>query len=316
MQQILAITGPIYLLIALGYLAVRGGLFSKPDMRVLGKFVISFCLPALVFNALSQRSLGEIVHGDFLLAYALGSLALLLGGTFYARRLRGKPMALSALQGLGMAAPNSGFIGFPVLLQLIGPPAAVALALCMLVENLLILPLALVLADSSERRNLAWHQALLQSLRGLLRNPLIIAILAGFACALFGLTLPTTLARAVQLVASASSPLALFVIGGALVGLQVGGMLRDVSEVVIGKLVLHPLAVLGVVMLLPPMDPLLRTAALVMPAMPMLSIYPVMAQKYQHEGFCAAVLLAATVTSFFTLSALLWWLGSVPGVAH
>jgi malonate transporter and related proteins len=53
---------------------------------------------------------------------------------------------------------------------------------------------------------------------------------------------------------------------------------------------------------------LLRTAAIALAAMPMLGIYPVLAQKHGHEGFCAAALLVTTVASFFTLSGLLWWL--------
>ena len=39
--------------------------------------------------------------------------------------------------------------------------------------------------------------------------------------------------------------------------------------------------------------------------MPMMSIDPVLAQRFGHERFCAAALLAATVASFFTLSVLI-----------
>ena len=87
MPDILAITGPIYLTIALGFATTRLGLFSKSDLRVLGKFVINLALPALLFNALAQRSLGEILNGRYLLVYAAGSLLALglsfcLGGLF------------------------------------------------------------------------------------------------------------------------------------------------------------------------------------------------------------------------------------------
>ena len=56
MSETLAITCPIYLVIALGFLAGHFGVFSRPDMRVLGSYVVKFALPALVFTALSQRS--------------------------------------------------------------------------------------------------------------------------------------------------------------------------------------------------------------------------------------------------------------------
>ena len=70
--HILGITGPIYLAIALGFLFTRQGVFAKADMQVFGKFTINLALPALLFNALSQRSIGEILNGHYLMAYALG----------------------------------------------------------------------------------------------------------------------------------------------------------------------------------------------------------------------------------------------------
>ena len=60
MLDILAITGPIYLAIALGYATTRWGVFARADMRVFGKFTLYLALPALLFNALSQRSVAEI----------------------------------------------------------------------------------------------------------------------------------------------------------------------------------------------------------------------------------------------------------------
>jgi predicted permease len=315
--QILAITAPIYLIMAAGFLAVRYGLFSKPELRVLGRFVVHFCLPALIFNALSQRSLAEVLNLPYLLVYALGSLAVLGLGLLVARRLRGTSMPLAAMQSMGMTAANSGFVGYPILLQLIGPTAGVALALTMLVENMLVIPICLALADhDGPNTPQRWHHTLWTSLRKLLKNPLILAILAGFGCALLGLRLPDVLARTVQIVATASSPLALFVIGGTLVGLQLGGVRRDLAWVAAGKLILHPLAVLAVLWLLPPsmqIDPALRTAAVVFAAMPMLSIYPVLAQKYGLEGFTAAALLVTTVASFASISGLLWAMQHLPG---
>ena len=56
MLDILAITGPIYVVIALGYFLTRWGFFQKSDMRAFGTFVVKVSFPALLFNALSQRA--------------------------------------------------------------------------------------------------------------------------------------------------------------------------------------------------------------------------------------------------------------------
>lgn len=74
----------------------------------------------------------------------------------------------------------------------------------------------------------------------------------------------------------------------------------------IGKLVLHPLAVLVLLWVLPPIDPVLRFAAVAFASMPMFSIYPILAQKYGIEGFAATAVVVTTVASFVGISGWLW----------
>lgn len=313
MLDILAITGPIYLIIAAGYATTRAGVFARADMRVFGKYVINLALPALLFNALSQRAVAEILNPVFVAAYALGSLLTMALGFLWARRVAGKAVSASAFIGMGMSCSNSGFIGFPLVAQLLGPVnAGIGLALAMVVENFLLLPLALALADSDvgaaagAGRAARWRQALAQSLRGVLTNPMIHGIAIGFAFSLLGWRLPEPAARAVNLLAASCAAISLFVIGGSLVGVATRGLLRDVGAVALGKLLLHPLAVLLLVWLLPPMARELQIAVVVFAAVPMLGIYPILAQKHGHDGPAAAAQMGTTVVSFFTLTLLLW----------
>lgn len=310
MSDVLAIIVPIYLLIGLGYAAGRAGVFGSTELRVLGRFVLLFCLPALLFDAVSRRRLDEVLNPAYLAAYAGGSLAVFGVGLAWARWRRGAPLSLAAMQGLGMSSSNSGYVGYPVLQQLIGPAAGGPLALTMLVENLVAIPLALALADAGGHGSL--RQALAQSMRGLVRNPLVVAIVASLVFALAGWRLPKPVEATVRILATASSPVALFVIGGTLVGLKLEGVRGDLLRVALGKLLLHPLAVFGALALLPAVDPTLRLGALLLAAMPMLGVYPVLAQKHHHERFCAAALLATTVLSFVTISGGLWWLRQHP----
>lgn len=313
MLDILAITGPIYLCIAAGYASVRWNLFTKADMRVFGKFVIQIALPALLFNALASRPLGEVVHPGYLLAFTAGSLALILVALWFARTVLRKGLTESAYVAMGMTCSNSGYVGYPVMLLLFGPLGGVILALNLIVENLIKLPLLFTLADAGAHvgERLSLLQALKQTGERLVRNPMIVAIFAGFVVALLGWQLPAVITRTVSLFSAASSGLALFIIGGTLVGLQVKGMRRQVSLIAAGKLLLHPLAVFAAIMLLPllglpAVEGDLRTAAVLSAAMPMLGIYSILAQRHGFEGFTAAALLATTAASFFTLSAILW----------
>lgn len=317
MLQILEITGPIYVVIALGYLAGRFGGFSKEDMRVLGMYVVRFALPALVFLALSQRPVKDIVEFRYVLAYAAGSLLVMFIAFAWGHWRQGKSFALSALCGMGMSSSNNGFIGFPVAVQVVGPvPAAAAFAMCTAIEQLLMIPLTLMLAESGHGNKRKWHRVVALSIGQTARNPVILSMSAGFGVALLGIPVSGVLARSIDILSTSSTAVSLFVIGGALVGLSTRGMRRDVSAIALGKLLLHPLAVVSFLCLLPPIDPALRAAAVVFSSVPMLSVYPILAQKYGLEGFCAAALLLATVLSFITMTLVLWLLGSTVSVQY
>lgn len=310
MYGVLSVTAPIYLLIAAGFAATRFGLFERADLRVLGKYAINLALPALLFNALSQRQVGEILNPLFIAAYLGGSLIVMVAGIYWARRVAGKGMSLSAIVGMGMVCPNSGFIGFPLVAQVFGPSTAgVALALAMIVENFFLIPIALAIAESDGgqgSRFARWRSAMLQSLRGVVRNPMIHGLVLGFLFSLLGWRLPEPISRAVGLLAASCSAIALLVIGGSLVGQMARDLWRDISLILVGKLLLHPLAVLLLVMVLPPMGRELQVAVVMLAAVPQMGIYPILAQKFGHDGMAASAQLVSTVVSFFTLTGLLW----------
>jgi predicted permease len=311
MFDILAITAPIYIAIALGYGLTRWGFFQKVDMRAFGTFVVKVAMPALLFNALSQRKVADILNGDYVGAYALASLLTIGISIFWAVRISKTSRSLSSCLAMGMSCPNSGFVGYPVMLLSLGPLASVAgvaLALNMMVENLLLIPLLLAWAETGQGQS-RWHTILVQTLKGMFYNPMIWGIVLGFAFSWFEWQLTPSLSRTVNLFAQASGALSLFVIGGSLVGLSVQGMGNRVAQIAAGKLLLHPLMMLVVLLFIVPIhDPVLWTAALLTCAMPMFGIYPILTQKHGHDGLSAAALLITTMASFVTLNLLLWQL--------
>ena len=312
MPDILAITGPIYLSLALGWLSTRAGLFERADMRVLGRFVLYLALPALLFEAVSRRPLGSILEWRYMAVFALGGLATLALGLLWLRRVAREQPVPSVVQAMGMCCPNSGFVGYPINLLLLGPVAGVILGMNMLVENLLLIPLLLALMDAAAGGGHA--RAVLRGVAGgLVRNPLVLALAAGLLVSLLGWRLPAPAERTVALFAQASAALSLFVIGGSLAGLRIAGLRAQVAQIAFGKLVLHPVLTAGALLALealgmPPLEPALRTGVVLAAACPMFGIYPILVQKHGHDGLAAAALLGTTVASFFTISLALWLL--------
>lgn len=302
MNAIANITGPIFLIIAAGYLSVRLGLFAKADMRILARFVMFIALPALLFDALASRNLRDIVHTDYLVVYALGALLTLLAMYAWQRRCNAS-FARAGTMAMGAACANSGFVGFPALLLVLPQVAPVVLALNMVVENFLLLPLAMAASERQDGQRAHWAQALWQTIKPLRTNPLFIAIVAGAALALTGWTLPQAVSRSVQVMAQAAGATALFAIGGGLVGLQLKGLLRPVAQIAAAKLLLHPaLTALLAYGVWPLRDASLQAAVVLSAAMPMLGVYPLLAGRVAQDELASASLLVTTVAAFFSLS--------------
>jgi len=311
---ILTITLPIFLLIGLGYLCAWRRLFTPDQVRGMGRLVITFALPALLFRSLVQQNLGDVLEWRYFAVYALGSLMMLFGGVLYARAVHGLGITAAAMRGFGMGVSNNGFIGFPLAMQLIGPRAAIPLALCFIVENLLMLPAVLALAESGKAGH-ASRTAMMRSIAAsLIRSPLIIAIVLACAALVVGVRPTGVIAKVIDMLAGASAPVALIVIGATLFGLSAKGMMRPVLEIAAGKLMLHPLAMLALLAIIPIADRDMRHTVVLLASLPMLSIYPIIAQRYGEEKLCAAALLVTTALGFVTVSGWIWllqtgWLG-------
>lgn len=313
MTQILAITFPIYGAIALGYLVVAKGWFGQAEMRTLGKYVINIALPALLFNAVASRRIADVFQPDYMLAYGLGGLAT-IAAAWILFSLRGTDPQRRALGVMGSTCPNNAFIGFPIMLLAFPGQAEVILALNLLVENILLVPLCLMLMESASGKQ---QGSLLRQAGGILANvlkmPMIIGLLLGLGVSLTGLELPGPFTRLTGMLAASASALSLVVIGGSLVGLPLHGNRGLAAQITLTKLLVHPALVALAVFALTALGwialtPALHSAIILSAAMPMFGIYTVLAQKQGLEGAASLAMLAATTAAFVTLNLLLWLL--------
>lgn len=306
-SYILSLTSPTFLLIAIGYIAVKTGWMSKENVRPLAWFVVNIGLPAALFKALSSRSFQDILHYDYLLVYGLGSL-LSFATLFIMARLRNKTITECALFGLGASLSNSLMVGFPIVTQLFGDEALVPFTLTLIVENLFILPLALALADTGQQKNSHFLTAFAKSLPQLIKNPIILSIALGITSTIFGVQPPELVSKVVDVLALTVAGVSLFAIGGMLVGLKTKGMVTDLSSIVMGKLIIHPLFIFALLIFFPTMPLLFQHVAILLACMPMFSIFAVIGMRYQYGPFCSAVLLPTTLVSFITINLMLWFI--------
>lgn len=292
---------PIFLLIGLGFICVRTGILAPRHSEGLAAFVLTFALPAVIVLGFGRPETGGQFHWGFFLAYAAGSLVA-FGAVFAIVRLAlRRSLARGAIAGLGASASNSGFIAYPVAALLLGAPAMTALPFVMLVENLLVIPLALMLAGLGTSEAGSSARLLRETAGRLLRMPIFLAILAGSALALSGLTLPGPLASTLELLAAAAAPCALIVVGAMVAGLKFGDLSPEIFWIAAGKLLLHPLAVVAFLFLVPGISDGLMAAGILFSCVSMITIYPLLGARFGEGRMSAAALVVATAAGLVTL---------------
>ena len=78
MLNVLAISGPIFFIIFLGFVAVKAHLLRSEHARGLGAFVIHFALPALLFKALAHRPAAQLLDLTLVTRYGAGSVMVFI----------------------------------------------------------------------------------------------------------------------------------------------------------------------------------------------------------------------------------------------
>jgi predicted permease len=310
--QLLSLTVPIFLLIGLGAVSVRVGFVAEKQIEGLAAFVLNFALPALVLGALAGQDLRQSFDWRYVAAYGSGSLAAFCAAFCILRYGLGRPLSAAAIGGMGGATSNTGFIGFPVTSLAFGSLALTAMPLNMMVENILIIPLALALAESGKEEGASLGRTISATARRLSRTPLILAILLGAALSMLRMPIPGVIGTAIDMLAKASAPCALFVVGGTVAALGSGrisgsasGVAAEAGSIVICKLLLHPLAVAVAFFLIGGADPGMERIGIVLASVSMITVYPIFGARYGLGGVSSAALVLATAIGFFTITAAL-----------
>jgi malonate transporter and related proteins len=309
MQQILLVTVPFFALVLCGWAVARVRLLPLEVIPGLNAFVLFFALPCMLYRFAATTPIVRLLDPTVSALYLLCALLMVALTVVTTRRAVGWNDA--SFGALVAAFPNSGFMGVPLLVALLGQraagPAIVALAIDMVVTSSLCIALSR-LGGANEH---GVSGAVGNALAGMLKNPLPWSILLGCLTAATGFELWAPARNTVGMLADGASPVALFTIGAVLARPQksaAAGGLGDVPLVVFYKLVVHPALVLGIGKVAQaigvPLDGFALTVLVLVAALPSASSIPMLAERFGADaGRIARIVLFATAASFVSFSA-------------
>ena len=309
--HILQVTFPFFALVLAGYLATRRGLLPVSAITGLNAFVLFFALPCMLFRFGARTPLAQLLDVRLALVYLLAGL-LIVGATVLATR-RGRIGWNDAAFGALVAAfPNSGFMGVPLLVALLGAQAAGPVIVTLVLDLVVTSSLCIALSRLDAAGLQGAEQAAAKALRGVASNPMPWSILLGALFSGTGWQLPAPLMQTVGLLADAASPVALFTIGAVLARSQMASRaavpLGDYMPVVAIKLIIHPLLVGGIgtlaLMAGLGLQPFSLTVAMLVAALPSASNVSLLAERFEADnGRIARIILWTTALAFLSFSA-------------
>jgi len=306
--EILNIVAPVFLVIALGYLAVRSGITTAESIDQLMKFAIQFAIPCLLFRATSTIDLDVAFGWRMMLAYYLAASACFIAAflvvkNFFKRR-PGEAV------GIAFAAlfSNLVMLGLPISERAWGVDnmapsyalVAVNAPICYLIG---ITAMEYLRADG---RGVTETSRIV--LRAMFRNSLMIGIGLGFIVNLGGIALPGALLAAIELLARAALPVALFALGGVLTRYTLSKSLGEAGLIVTLSLVVQPAITLLLSWQFQLPEATTRSIVLMSAVAPGLNAYLFASMYDRGTEVAASAVLLSTILAGFTVSAWLVFL--------
>ena len=314
MSTVLWVTFPFFALVLAGFVAVKLKFLSMEAIPGLNSFVLFFALPCLLFRFGANTPIAQLLDVPLFITYAICGLLMV---TFVVAcslndRIRWNDASLGALVA---AFPNTGFLGVPLLVALLGPSSAGPAIVSIIADLLFTSSLCIALSRMDSAGEHGFRHAAANALKGVLANPMPWAVCLGALFSAYEWRLPEAVDKTLGLLADAASPVALFTIGAVLarshararMSQQSVTLMRDYLPVAVVKLVLHPLLVLLVgtsaIQMGVALDPFALMVVVLVAALPSASNVSMLAERLgANNGRIAQIILVTTALAFLTFS--------------
>ena len=315
MDQIVAIVLPVFGLIALGYGTAAAGLLRREAGEALSEFVFVVAIPLLIFRTLATAVFGGGHPWALWIAYFAAFGVMWVLGSAVIRRVFGRDARAGVVAGLSAAYGNTVLVGIPLTIAAYGDDGAVVIALIIALHLPVLMTASTILIGVAERRDgvggaVPSATAVARGVTlNLVRNPLIICLVAGALWNLLGLPfsgLPRTL---VDRIADIASTAALFAMGMNLRNYGIRGNIRAGLVLAVLKLLVMPGLVLLAVRYMVPLPPAWGNAAVLAAACPTgVNAYVVAARFRTGEALASNAITVSTAAAVLSMTL---WLGIV-----
>lgn len=236
---------PIFILMVLGYVLKSINIADKKTFDGINKLVFNIFLPVLLFYNIYKTETADVFDIRLIIFIIISVFIIFCIGFFAVRLITDKnPKRGVILQGFFRS--NFAILGIP-LADYICRGNSTGLASLMVA---VVVPLFNVFAVISLESFRNGKINVLKTVKGIVKNPLIIGCIAGAVFFISGIKLPSIIEKSVKDISSIASPLAIIVLGAGFTFNSVRGYLREIVITVLSRLVIVPILGLTAAILL------------------------------------------------------------------
>jgi malonate transporter and related proteins len=301
-ETVFAVLAPILALGLIGFIATRAGYFQPSHREGLTKYVFDVAVPMLLFSAIVELKPPQASTADLFLSYYSPLWTVFVIALVVAWRILNRPLVDALVISLGASFSNAVLLGIPLIPRALGEEALFPLFLLISVHGITVFTVVTVAIEVAKGRDAGLTKLPMQVAKGLLSNPLIVALALGFTWKITGIGLHPIVLEMFNLAATSITPAALFVLGSSLASYHVSGSVAPAILITILKNLVHPALVFAVGSFLQ-LDTLWLSVAVLLAAMPTgMNLY-LFAHRYQVPISTATTsIFVSTVAGIGTLS--------------
>lgn len=296
---------PVFGLILAGWLVGRNGIMGPHASDGLNGFVVWLALPALLFNIIATSKWAHLWQPGFIAVFGLSGLITMTVAVavlfFYKRRC----LADAAIEGLNAGYPNVGFMGFPLVLAVLGQEALVPTTIAAVMSTGLFFTGTVILVEIGLQNGKNPFQLAWKVIRSLVRNPLVMAPICGIPFSCFEIEIPAPAQDFLRILAGAASPCALVALGLFLVNMQKIPSTKSTNTafLVACKLLLQPALAWLTASKIVGLEPKLVQSAILLAALPAGTGSLMLASYYKREAkISSKVILLSTLLSVLSIA--------------
>ncbi|WP_334326025.1 AEC family transporter [Gilliamella apicola] len=292
-------TLPLFILILLGFLAVKLGRWQKTVTDSLTKFTFYIAFPIMLFQIMSHFSEQSEIDIKLLLVFFGGSFIVFAIGCLIASKVFKLNGSQSTLFAMGGIYTNTVFVGIPIIKMLLGDQAIPIVAIIVIFNALILWTLATVSIEFVQMGKLS-GRSFIKALKNVSKNPIIIGIFTGIAVNYIGLPIPNFINQSTKMVSDMTAPLSLIVLGMGLAEYKIRDQFLITGSICILKLAILPIVtyIVGKLLGLPTLE--LQVVVLLSSVSIAINCYMMARQFEVLQGPIASSLLISTALSSVT----------------